>query len=938
MLREGLAAFPRPMNIIQSPAPPNGQVTPPSVRGAARVAGANIFGVLGLPTLAAAVVTLRRGPFDSEAAADLGVTLAAYLAAAGLTRVLWRRLARGGSAVPFRQRCSGIQQGCVRAFDRTGRWCARRPVATLWLAALAGVVLSCYPVVFLGKSFVGPAICGTLLYNRQPTLPGSTETRNEWTNGADTAACMLCILPYSAIERRALFHDGEWPLWNRHSAGGVPLLGQGQSMLADPLHWLVLFAGGNGWAWDLKFLVAKLLFAAGIGFTVRTATGGRLFAAALLAFSACFLGFFIYRFNHPAYFSECYAPWILYAWLGLARPVPGGLPRRALAGWLGLLLLADWIELGSGAVKEAVFLLLALNAAGALALVLSRRLPWRERFRRLLLAGWTGVCFALLSAPLWLTFLDALGRSWNASADPAASQLPPGMLAGLFDDIFYRQFAHEANVVSPAMNFLILLGLALAIADWKPLARQGLWVALAACAAGLAALVFGVVPPWLVVKVPVLANVIHVETTFSCPLIILLIVLAGGGLQRAHDRLASRDWPLHAVGAVVVMALAVALFLGMTQATPATEFSPPPLDAHSPRPPFFWAYLTTLAGAYAALPFLWRNFCLSRGASAPGTLPWVLLCLAALLWRQGLQVHALGVPREYVLCPPARADFHAPSRVVERIGALQLAEPGRSVGFGGNLSPGFGGMLGLEQPSAADALQNRYFHRLVEDSGLPLLYGWCLYTPRQTFAAHRAFYDMLNIRYYVDQSRPDASVTPVPSALRLVARDDLDLWVSDTAWPRAFFTDALMECSGDGELFLRLERGDGRPFAAVSRAELAARPGLQALAARGAEGRAMMPATDYRLTNHTTSFRVRATGPGVVTVLEAFQPEDTRVSINGEPAECFRVNEAFSGVYLDRAGDYTVRLRYWPRRLTTALWLAALGAGLLGITAGMLRR
>ena len=915
------------MTIIQPPAPRLG-----------RVAAVNIFGLLGLPTLAAIAVTLRRGPFDGEAAADIARALVAYLAAAMLTRALWGRLVRGHSAVSFRRRCDGIQDRCARTFHRVGNWCARRPAAAIWLAALAGVLLSCYPVVFLGKSFVGPAICGTLLYNRQPTLPGSTETRNEWTDGADTAAGMLCILPYSAVERRALFHDGEWPLWNRSNAGGVPLLGQGQSMLADPLHLLVLLAGGNGWAWDLKFLAAKLLFAAGIGLVVRTATGGRVFAAVLLAFGACFLGFFIYRFNHPAYFSECYAPWILYAWLGLALPAPSEVPRGAPAGWLGLLLLADWTELGSGTVKEAVFLLLVLNTAGALTLVLSRGLPWRDRFLRLTLAGWMGICFVLLSAPLWLTFLDALGTSWNASVAPTASQLPPGMVVGLFDDLFYRQFSHEATVVSPAMNFLVLLGLGLAIAEWKGLVRRGPSVALAAGAAGTGALVFGVVPPWVIVKIPLLANVIHIDTTFSCPLIVLLLVLAGCGLQRAHDQLASRDWPWGAAVAVGVMALAIALFIGTTQAMPATDFAPPPLDAGSPRPRFFWAYLATLAAAYAALPFLWRSFCLSRGATAPGVLPWVALCLGALLWRQGLQDHALGAPRQYVLCPPARADFHVPSPVVEHISALQQADPGRCVGFGGNLTPGFGGMLGLEQPSAPDALQNRYFHRLVEDSGLPLLYGWCLVTPRQTFAAHRPFYDMLNIRYYVDQSRPDTAEPPVPHPLRLVARADLDLFVSETAWPRAFFTDALVACGSDAELFSLLEKGNGRPFATASGADLAARPGLQALAGRGADGRSVVPATGYRLTNHTTSFRVRATGPGVVAVLEAFQPEDTRVSINGKPVECFRVNEAFSGVYVGRAGDYTVCFRYWPRRLTAALWMAALGAGLLGLTAGVLRR
>ena len=53
----------------------------------------------------------------------------------------------------------------------------------------------------------------------------------------------------------------------------LTLLGQGQSMIGDPLHWITILAGGATWAWDLKFVLAKLLFAFGIGLLVRAATG-----------------------------------------------------------------------------------------------------------------------------------------------------------------------------------------------------------------------------------------------------------------------------------------------------------------------------------------------------------------------------------------------------------------------------------------------------------------------------------------------------------------------------------------------------------------------------------------------------------------------------------------------------------------------------------------
>ncbi len=949
-------------------------LTPPPAPPAGRVAMANLLGLLGLPLLAY-VVTILRGPFDAVTAVSLLLAGTAYLAGAVVARALWQRLLHVEQVEhPLRRHAERMQDWCVRSYAGCGEWCERRPLATLWLVALAGVLLSCYPVVFLGKSFVGPAICGNLLYDRLPTLPGSTETHLEWTNGADTAAGMLASLPYAAVERRSLFQDGEFPLWNRYNAAGVPLLGQGQSMVGDPLNLLVILAGGNGWAWDGKFLLAKLLFAAGIGLAVRRANGGRIFAAVTLTFGACFLGFFPYRFNHPSYFSVCYAPWILLAWFNLGKSEVGSrrsgvrrleekacrtmtgahcqfpvrkrievvspsvfrLPTSALA----LLLLADWMELCSGTAKEACFLLIVLNGAGAGALLLSGALPWRQRWTRLALAAWASGCLLLLSAPLWLTFLDALRDAWTAYTEPGALQIQPGMLAGLFDDIFYRQYNHTAAVYSPTTNFLVLLGVGLALVGWRSLAQRGVYVALTACTLGTAALVFGVVPPAAIAAIPLLGNVIHVDTTFSCPLIVLLVVLAGGGLQHARDRLGARGWSLDIWGAVFVLGLVVALFLGMAQATQNTDFAPMPLEKINGRAPFFWGYVATLVAAFAALPFLWRRFCLDRGASAPGVLPWVVLCLTALLWRQGLHSHAVAGPGLYVVYPPARADFHAKSRAVERLLTLQRARPGRCSGFNGNLTPGFGAALGLEMTSGPDALQNRYVHQLLIDSQVPVQYAWSMGVNRQDVASlRRRFYDLLNLRYYLDLPPGTGQPPePVPPAMHLLGHDDLDVYESESAWPRAFFTDALARCNDDRALLTLLNLGDGRPFAAVSGDDMAAQPELGALTGHRPTERAIVPATDYHLTANTTEFRVHATSPGVVAVMEGFQARDMRVSVNGQPAPCLRIDQGFSGVYLARAGDYTVRFHYWPRLLTPSLWLAALGAGLLGATAWGLRR
>ena len=78
--------------------------------------------------------------------------------------------------------------------------------------------------------------------------------------------------------------------------------GQGQSLLLDPLHWATLVAPDPALGWDLKFLLHRLVFAAGVGVAVLTVTSS-VTAAALMAFLAPFAGYFLFRLNHPAQFS-----------------------------------------------------------------------------------------------------------------------------------------------------------------------------------------------------------------------------------------------------------------------------------------------------------------------------------------------------------------------------------------------------------------------------------------------------------------------------------------------------------------------------------------------------------------------------------------------------------------------------------------------------------
>jgi hypothetical protein len=161
----------------------------------------------------------------------------------------------------------------------------------------------------------------------------------------------------------------------------------------------------------------------------------------------------------------------------------------------------------------------------------------------------------------------------------------------------------------------------------------------------------------------------------------------------------------------------------------------------------------------------------------------------------------------------------------------------------------------------------------------------------------------------------------------------LDVFESERVWPRAFFTDRLVTYEREEEFIDLLKKGDGTPLAGIPKAALDNQTELAKFmsASTAPENRKTTPATNYVFTNNTTSFKVNAAGPGVIVLTEAYVPDDFQVRLNGKPANYFRVNSAFKGLFVPEAGDYHVSFAYWPRYLTLSLWIAGAGlAALLG--------
>jgi hypothetical protein len=790
-------------------------------------------------------------------------------------------------------------------------WRARaqaHPRTTLLVAALVAVAASCHPVVFFGRSFLSPQNGTLCLYDRQPTLPGMKAGRiDEWSN-TDVYATLWAHLPYSIVTREAVLRDHVLPLWNRYDMCGVSLLGQGQSMPGDPLFWIAVVANGAAWAWDIRFLVSKVIFAFGIGLLVWK-SARHLGVASLVAFSSAFIGFFSYRFDHPAFFSVCWSPWILLCWLNAAQPAS----LRVAAKWAFGLLAANWLELNSGTAKEASMLLLGMNATGALAVFLTVK-PWSQRAKRFAIMGAGCLAFLAISAPVWIVFLDALRHGFTPYDHPASYQLTPGIALGLFDDLFYREAMLNEWHVAPALNFLALLGVLWALADVHRLRAEPAAFAAALAALPMLAMVFGIVPPGVINRLPFFKNIMHVDNTFTCVLIVQLFVVAGAGLRHCIETMSDRPgWTGNWRRTIAAITLLALLYLGTVQAMPRFDTFAITFRHAIRLSRFFLGYAAVLFAGIVLLPWLVRRGVLRIG-SPLANLFCALLCLAAFHFRHGMWLDTKF--DIYAMNPQPRADLHAHSPAVDLVRSRQ-SEPARAAGFGAIMRPGFNTVLGLESPVGADAVLTAFYAEWFHAIGLERDSMWTLESRKTQLPELRPIFDAMNVRYYFGSHEDAAEPTP---GLEKIASADLEVFESKSAWPRAFFTDRVSQYRDPVTLAEWIKHGDGMPFAAVQAGE----PDAPAPTSSQRDRR-IVAAEKYRLTSNATSFTIDAPAAGVVVLNEGFVEDNFRARINGEPAPVFRVNHIFRGVSVPAAGTYCIEMEYWPRPLTPALFVSLAG-------------
>jgi len=798
-------------------------------------------------------------------------------------------------------------------------YAVKRPREAITFIGIVSVIASCYPVIFFGMSFVSP-LGGAALYSGAPWIPGfPMDAVMENFRRSDVGAMLWEIAPNSVVQHVSVFGNFEFPFWNRYVGGGVPLFAQGQSMIGDVLHWIPIILNGSSIGWDVKFILAKAIFSSGMGLLVYRLTN-HLTAGVLIAATSAFLGFAAFRFNHPALFCITYAPWVIIQWTRLGH----ALAVSENKSWFNIkqamiLAIVAWLQLNSGSPKEGVITALFIHVYG-FALFYDITFGKYGRARSALLGCCIGLAIIMISAPYWLLFLDALGKSFSLSDSPKISTLDAWAIAGFFDNILFQIKWEE--LVAPSTNLFVLIGMssaALGLITRKSFPSYCAWI-LFLLAMGVG---YGYFPINTLTSIPLVNNIHHAWNVFSVPMMVFSLILAGYGICDYLNSDSRLKFKIIIFSLVVFGGLITWFRVGAGNTSKSGTF----------------LAILSLVIFLALHLMLWRQA--KRGLWTKRAVIGVLCCIGLLQVRHGMHLMTgIDFVDNYVSNPPARGDYSKPSEAMLFIGSTIASSdyPVRVIGERQMLFPGFSKRLGVESIVSGEPLRSKDYENLLDSVDYPDVgWGWLRLIESNQFASRSKGLDVLGIGYVV----ADAGTT-FPKDMVLVYQGDMNVWQRKSVWPRGYFVNKVVSINKESDWDRILSDANHQPFAAVELEQsslskrgssdrnfnsffLSRRPIVNVDELVNDNSYEVVAGHDFVLTGNSTSFSVDAKGPGMIVLSETYYPGDFIAKLNGKEVDYVRVNIASKGIWIEQAGKYEVKFTYRPEKLLPSGIISLLG-------------
>lgn len=661
--------------------------------------------------------------------------------------------------------------------------------------------------------------------------------------------------------------DGQMPIWNPSSAGGMPLLGDMQEAIFYPLTWLAFVLPLN-WAWGL-IAILKLL-TAGFGTyllarQVRVGPRGAIVAALVYMLAAPMI--VPIQYPHGTVFSLL--PWLILATDRVYRQ-PSLRRLALLAVVVGLQLLAGH--------PESALLCSAASLVYLLGVAIADRGSQRDWATRARIAGaWLGghLLGVGIAAVAVLPFLQAYSVSISGSVHGLTRPTLPvsGLLLWTMPNIFGDA---EPTIYFPALGFsyfstagymsiaALLLGGVAILRYWRRPVVVGL------VAVGVLAILTAFrVPPisWGLDALPVVSS----ANTSRVGAFIALAgaILAGLGLEA----LIRRPLPLRrgAIGVGAAAAVVICLYVVLN----ATGDLPAPAAVEREAVWRFVILLVLGAGCVLAL-----------GRLRPWTATVLVLALVVVDLAY-LQTYNVILPSNeaHPPRPPSMAVLARQPRPF-RIAAYRKGEVVPST-----LPPNTAALYGLESVEGYDFPPAK---RWSAFSSVALGFGGA---PERQLAKDgltgprlRA-YRMVNTRYYVAGPR---AVKPVPAFRTVYRGSDATVFEDPEALPRAFVVGSATRLS-DKHALEALFNGRLAP-----KREVAVPPDAPATSSRGS----YRPATAQEVGPGHIRVRVPPGAAGWLVLANSWSPLWT-ATVDGHSRKVYPVNVASVGLPVS-AGAHTV--------------------------------
>jgi hypothetical protein len=743
-----------------------------------------------------------------------------------------------------------------------------RPVPWRIVLLFAAIVIAYEsPSLFTGRV----DFPGQLAFNAFPWKASSRPPVH-----ANTGIVFTQLGPWTETARRAIL-SGEWPLWNRNSASGMPLAANQQTAIAHP------------------FTLAGIFLPIGYAFTL---------SACLRLFFCLFFSFLLFRewvrdgaaiFGAIAYtFCTFHVVWLLFPHSLVTTALPAAMVgaqelarERRLPAFLLLTLGLGLMALG-GQPETAFWSWLTVAA-------------WCVYLRRhVVVASMAFILAAMLTAFFWMPTVALMPRLGRFEVMRSRVANPPNHRLGyewllplLAPNIHgtpqqdnYQPPTHRHPAVLDdygeiASGYAGIAALTLAFAA-VPLFRRrpvpfflGLML--------FALLTFGEAPLWreAIRAVPLAGITMHQR------LRVLGALGTAGAATIALDALPKR--------AIFVAAAVVAALLGgawlLRPAHLATSFVA--IQAGIGVAALVATLVALECGGRAAA------FKAVADATALQIAAITLLELAALTWRYNPSCRARDV---YPRTPSIRA-MQTPAREPYRIAAL-----------GWSLLPDTPGAYGLEDVKTTDPILDPRYMRILRGylHAIPNDYD-------QVFSdTSEPFFDFLNIRYVY--APPDLWIRDPRFALRHLGSDGA-VFENLRVMPRYHLVQRfLIEPSFDGAIprmnairdFSTNALVDHIPPQVLRRA-----PGIGTGTSAGGTVRVV------RYTANRTVLEVESYGWSLLTTSDAGWP-GWRAYWNGKREPVVTVNATFLGVFIP-PGRGTLELRYRPEAFVNGVRVSAVG-------------